>query len=302
MASREQAPAKQRSRDAQVRRVIVIEGSANIAVLLLKLAVALTTGSLAILGDAIHSLTDVANNAVAWLVVRLSGQPPDREHPYGHRKFETLAVFALATLLTVLAFELGLQAFRSELRPVATESWALGLMAVVLLVNIALATWESGRARQLASDILRADARHTFADVLTTLVVIAGWQLAAHGHPWLDRLCAVGVAGLILFLAYGLFRRAVPVLVDHVAVDPEAVRRVARSVPGVESVANVRSRSIGSEVAIDMVIRVRARLPTGDSHALADAVEKQVRSQLAVSDVTVHVEPDERPISRTGRT
>jgi len=95
-------------RDKQIQRVILIEGSANLIVLIAKLFVGLSTGSLAILADAIHSLTDVANNIVAWIVVRLSSLPADRKHPYGHRKFETLAVFGLAALLTVLAFELGI--------------------------------------------------------------------------------------------------------------------------------------------------------------------------------------------------
>ena len=79
-------------RDSQVLRVIVIEGSANAVVLAAKAVVGFSTGSLAVLGDAIHSLTDVMNNAVAWVVIRHSKAPPDAEHPYGHRKFETLAV------------------------------------------------------------------------------------------------------------------------------------------------------------------------------------------------------------------
>ena len=104
-------------RDLVVRRIILLEGLANFVVLLAKLTVGLSTGSLAVLGDAVHSLTDVANNAVAWGVMKLSSQPADREHPYGHRKFETLAVFGLATLLTVLAVELALHALRREPEP-----------------------------------------------------------------------------------------------------------------------------------------------------------------------------------------
>ncbi len=93
-------------RDKSVQKVILIEGAVNVVVLLAKLFVGLSTGSLAVVGDAIHSLTDVANNIVAWVVTRISSSPPDREHPYGHRKFETLAVFFLASLLVVLSFGL----------------------------------------------------------------------------------------------------------------------------------------------------------------------------------------------------
>ena len=279
-------------RDRQVRRVIVIEGLANVAVLALKLVVGVSTGSLAVLGDALHSLSDVANNAVAWFVVRISSQPPDRDHPYGHRKFETLAVFVLATLLTVLGIELALGALRREAQPTAGDPWALPLMLGVLLINVALASWEGAWARRLSSDILGADARHTFADVLTTIVVIVGWQLSAHGYPWLDTVCAIAVAAFVLALAFGLFRRAIPILVDSIAVEPEAVGDVARAVHGVRRVKTVRSRSTGGSTAIDMVVTVDSGITAAEAHAITDAIEEELRAHLSIDDVTIHVEPD----------
>ena len=279
-------------RDRQVRRVIVIEGLANVAVLALKLVVGVSTGSLAVFGDALHSLSDVANNAVAWFVVGISSQPPDRDHPYGHRKFETLAVFVLATLLTVLGIELALGALRREAQPTVGGPWALPLMLGVLVINVALASWEGAWARRLSSDILGADARHTFADVLTTIVVIVGWQLSAHGYPWLDTVCAIAVAGFVLALAFGLFRRAIPILVDSIAVEPEAVGDVAGAVHGVRRVKTVRSRSTGGSTAIDMVVTVDSGITAAAAHAIADAIEEELRAQLSVEDVTIHVEPD----------
>jgi cation diffusion facilitator family transporter len=154
--------------------VILIEGSANGVVLVLKLVVGLTTGSIGILGDAVHSVTDVANNIVAWIVIRLSSRPADERHPYGHRKFETIAVFGLAMFLTILAFELGMRAIQREAPEIVHTGWALGLMVCVLAVNASLATWQASWARRLESDILRADSRHTFADVLTLRSLSAG--------------------------------------------------------------------------------------------------------------------------------
>lgn len=272
--------------------MIVIEGLANVAVLSLKLVVGVSTGSLAVLGDALHSLSDVANNAVAWVVVRISAQPPDRHHPYGHRKFETLAVFVLATLLTVLGIELALGALRREAEPTIGDRWTLPLMVGVLVINVALASWEGAWARRLRSDILGADARHTLADVLTTVVVIVGWQVSARGYPWIDTVCAVLVAGLVLALAFGLFRRAIPILVDRIAIEPEAVGRVARAVPGVRGVTAVRSRSIGSSTAIDMIVAVDPGITAAEAHAIADSIEEGLRRELSVEDVTIHVEPD----------
>ena len=92
-------------RDKRVRRVILIEGSANLLVLILKTIVGLSTGSMAILADAVHSLTDLTNNVIAWFVIHFSSLPADREHPYGHRKFETLAVFVLASILARISHQ-----------------------------------------------------------------------------------------------------------------------------------------------------------------------------------------------------
>ena len=274
-----------------IQRVILIEGLANLLVLLLKLIVGLTTGSLAVLGDAIHSLSDAANNVVAWFVIRLASEPADREHPYGHRKFETLAVFGLAGLLTVLGFELILRALQRGSSEIESSVWGLSLMGVVLLANLALATWERRWARRLNSDILIADASHTYADVLMTLVVIIGWQLSSWGFVWLDTLCALGVAGLVLYLAFGLFKRALPGLVDEFAIDPRELTAVVKSVKGVQSIKRVRSRWLGQNRAVDMVITVDAALLIAESHEIADQIETLIEREFDVQDISIHVEP-----------
>ncbi len=279
-------------RDKQVRKLILLEGSANLLVLVAKLVVGLSTGSLAILGDAVHSLTDLANNVIAWGVIRISSQPADREHPYGHRKFETLAVFGLATLLIVLAFELALHAVRREPAEIISDAWWIALMLGVLVVNIVIASWQRYWARRLDSEILLADANHTFADVLTTIVVIGGWQLSAMGYPWLDSLCAFGVAALILYLSYSLFRRAIPVLVDKIAIEPELLTTMVQNEPDVRKVLRARSRWVGSNKAVDMVITVDPALSTAESHEVADTVEQLLEERLGVRDISIHIEPD----------
>jgi cation diffusion facilitator family transporter len=278
-------------RDKDVQRIILIEGSVNLLVLIAKVVVGLTTGSLAIIGDAIHSLTDVVNNVVAWIVIRLSSLPPDREHPYGHRKFETLAVFFLASLLVVLSFELALHAINKDDSKITSPSWGVAVMLAVLAINISLATWQRMWARRLRSDILLADASHTFADVLTTIVIIAGWQLSAMGYLWLDRACALGVSALVFYLAYSLFKRALPILVDQFALDPELLSSSVREVDGVRQVNRVRSRWIGEDKAIDLVISVDSDLSTNDSHNIATTVELLIVEKFGVSDISIHVEP-----------
>lgn len=279
------------ARDKKVRHIILIEGLANLLVLIVKTIVGLSTGSMAILADAIHSLTDITNNIVAWIVIRFSTMPADRNHPYGHRKFETLAVFILASFLMVLAFELAMNAITKEETEVVSSRLELMVMFGVLVINILVTSWERMWARRLDSDILRADVSHTSADVLTTLVVIAGWQLSAMGFIWVDRLCALGVSLIIVYLAFNLFKRTMPVLLDEYAIKPEELSRVVKEVPGVIEVYNIRSRWIGNVRAIDLVISVDPSLSTEESHHIADKIETLLENKFDVTDVSIHVEP-----------
>ena len=181
---------KNMNKNKKVQQIIVIEGLYNLLVLIIKLVVGIATNSLAVISDAIHSLTDVLNNVVIWLVMRVAGKPADKDHPYGHRKFETMAVFALASLLVVLAVEIVLHAFRSEPDPVVSEPWGLTLMSLVLVLNLLISFWERHWAKKLNSNILHADAQHTLVDAITTVLVIVSWQLSAMGYQWLDQICA----------------------------------------------------------------------------------------------------------------
>ena len=279
------------NKNKKVQQIIVIEGLYNLLVLIIKLVVGIATNSLAVISDAIHSLTDVMNNVVIWLVMRVAGKPADKGHPYGHRKFETMAVFALASLLVVLAVEIVLHAFRAAPAVIVSESWGLALMVMVLVLNLSISFWERHWAKKLNSNILHADAQHTFVDAITTISVIISWQLSAMGYIWLDKLCAIGVAGLVLYFAYGLFHKVVPILVDGFAIDPDVLKKAVAGVEGVKQVRQVRSRWIGDVKAVDLIIAVNDDLKITDSHDIAHAVEDMLVARFNVVDASIHVEP-----------
>ena len=275
----------------RVRTVLIWEGLANALLSAAKFIVGIKTGSAAILSDSLHSLTDLANNGIAIVVAKIAEEPADKDHPYGHHKYEQLAVFALASLLTVVAFELILESIdRFGKTP---ENSVLGLIVMlgVLVVNIAIASWEGYWARRLNSEILRADARHTLGDVLTTIAVIVGWQLAVRGLPWLDPLFALIVALMVLYLAYDLFKRAIPILVDSAHYDPRKLSKAISKIDGVRHVIRVRSRMIGNGNAADIVIMVDRQLPTERAHEIADKIESLLEKQFDIQDTTVHIEP-----------
>lgn len=271
---------------------MVWEGIANALLAAGKFAVGIHTGSAAILGDALHSLTDLANNGIALFINKVASEPPDRGHPYGHQKFEQLAVFVLASLLTVVAVELVINAFKHKESPPVQSNIALIVMLAALAINISVTVWEHYWAKKLKSDLLRADAYHTFGDTFVTFMAILGWQIAAaKGWGWLDSAFAVGVAGLVFYLAFDLFRRAIPSLVDSAGCDPRLVSAAVGRMPEVKRVKRWRSRQYGSAVAADIIVTVDRNLTLEQSHAVADAIEELLAEQFDIHDTTVHIEP-----------
>ena len=277
----------------QVKTVLIIEGLVNLAMMGLKLTVGLATGSAAIVSDALHSLTDVANNVIAFIATRLAEQPSDNDHHYGHHKFEQLAVFGLAVLLAVVALELVINAVKRYGDVVQQSYIGLALMVLILIINVGLTFWQHYWARKLDSELLEADAQHTLSDVLTTVVVIIGWQLAANGYYWLDTVFAILVAAIILYLAFGLLQRAVPVLVDYTSHSPGDLARVVEDIALVEEVRQIRSRKARHGAYADVTITVDPSLSTVASHEICEQVEKTLEAHFGIEDVVVHVEPAE---------
>ena len=283
-----------------VRRVIVVEGICNAVVLAIKVAAGVATGSMAILSDAVHSAVDLANNVVVWFVALHSNRPADAGHPYGHRKFETLAIFGLGTLLTVVGVEVALTAITGGHRDIVAHPFGLALMISVLACNLGLALWQRSRARALGSALLHADASHTLGDVGTTVAVIAGWQLAAHGWLWADRIVAVSIGVLVFVLAFKLLRSVVPGLTDAVAHDAETVANIVHEVPAVTGVGRVRSRWLSDTAVADIIVYVEPDLTVGRAHAVADQVERALADKLGLVDVSVHIEPTPCPAAAAG--
>ncbi|MDW3095026.1 MAG: cation diffusion facilitator family transporter [Gammaproteobacteria bacterium] len=280
-------------KNRKVRSILIIEGFANLIILTIKAWVGIYTGSSAILSDALHSLSDLFNNILAFTLIKISSYGPDLNHPYGHRKFETLAVFILATLLSVVAIEIVFRAFERIGNPILLSQWGFILMCGVLVINIGISSWEHYWAVRLDSEILKADARHTLSDILTTVAVIGGWQLAARGYPMFDFLLSLGISIFVLYLAYTLFSKCIPILVDSTSLDHEQVISYIEQLHGVVKVRRMRSRVIEHGIFADIIVIVGRHLSTNESHAIADQIEHKLAELYGMEDVVIHIEPEE---------
>lgn len=291
------SPDARTERAHAVRRVLRRVLWMNLLVVAVKVAVLGLSGALSVLAEVFHSTLDAGNNVLALALARVAGREPDDDHPYGHRKFETVGALALAAVLSVTVFELTQQAlirlFRGFEATPDVSPWALALMVVGLLAGIAITRYESRAGRRLGSDLLLADAAHTRADVLTTVAVLIGLLAMRFGYPMADPLVTLVVAGIIVHTGWEIVKETVPVLVDTRAVPPERIEEVSLDVRGVRSAYGIRSRGASPDVFAELTIAVDADLDVATSHAIADEVERRVASDIQAREVVVHVEPAE---------
>jgi cation diffusion facilitator family transporter len=275
-------------------------GSA-LVLLSLKTFLVVRTGSLGVLSEALHSGLDFLAAIITYLSVRMSDQPADEGHPYGHGKFENFSAFVETALLLITAVFIiyeGIDRLFFHHVHIQPSVTALLILLVALSIDITRAKALGHVARKYHSEAIEADALHFSTDVWSTIVVIAGIGLVWAGEtwnlPWLvyaDSIAGLAVAGVILWVGSRLGRRTLDALVDAA---PEGLRQeIARAVArmeGVLDVDRVRVRRAGNRHFVDATVSVARTTSLEQVHALSDAIEKRI-GEIVPSDVMVHAEP-----------
>ncbi|MBE9039638.1 cation transporter [Oscillatoriales cyanobacterium LEGE 11467] len=283
-------------RRSQIRRVLLVTLLFNLLVVGLKAGLGWWTGSLSLLADALHSITDSASNVLGLLTNQLSSPTPDREHPYGHQKFEALGALGISAFLAIACFEIlqgAIARLWFEAPIVRVSPPILWLMLLVMGINIFVATYERRIGQKLGSPILIADAQHTASDIWITLTVIGGLIGVQSGYPWLDIVLAFPVALLVLRSAWKVLHQNLPWLVDEMAIAPEAIQAIVLQVPGVINCHNISSRGlVGRKVFIEMHLIVTPE-DVETAHQITEAVEASLEDKYAPTRILIHVEPRE---------
>mgnify|MGYP005847396201 CR=1 FL=1 len=280
----------------EVQRVLVLTLVANLLVAASKIVVGLLTGTLSMVADGVHSSLDATNNVVGLVSVHFAARPPDAEHPYGHRRYETLASLLIGGLLLVTAWEIVKSSLERLTGADEPEVGALNfaVMIVTVGVNLAISVYESREGKRLRSEFLLADSAHTRSDIFVSLTVIAGLVAVRLGWAWVDAVAALGVVAIIALAAWRILRRAADILVDSAALDPDEVAAVVGETPGVQEVVRVRSRGPGDDVHVDLDVRVAAPTTADHAAAIADAIRARLRERFdGLRDIVVYFAPDE---------
>jgi cation diffusion facilitator family transporter len=281
-------------RYSSVTRVLVRVLFLNVVVAAAKIALGLATGAISILSDGFHSMTDSASNLVALIGVRVARQPPDANHPYGHRKFETMASGAIVLFLVLVILEVlwsAIERLRSGGAPIVTPA-SFAVMGGTFLINLGVARYERREGERLGSEVLLADAHHTRSDLLTSAAVVAALVGVQLGVPLLDPIAAIVVAGFIGYACWRIAQDASRILADQMVLAEDDIRQVVESVPEILGCHRIRTRGSADFVFLDLHIwldpDMRLRLAHSISH---DVKDRLIARFPQIQDAVIHIEP-----------
>ena len=286
------------ARQSSAARLAAGSVAVAVAVLALKAMAWWVTGSVALYADALESIVNVAAALAALLAVRLSALPADANHPYGHSKAEYFSAVLEGALIIVAALLILHEAWGAFQAPRAPEQAGIGLAvaAVASGINAAWALFLGRRGKALRSPAMIADARHLWADVVTSVGVLIGVGLVAlTGILWLDPLLAALTAVNILISGGRLLRESVGGLMDE-AVPPATMERIRRIVAeqasGAIEAHDLRSRHAGRHTFLEFHLVVPGDMRVSESHEICDRIEAALKAELEGAIITIHVEPE----------
>jgi cation diffusion facilitator family transporter len=284
-------------RYAEVTRVLNRVLLLNLLVAFSKITLGYYTGAVSILSDGFHSLTDSASNVVALVGVSVARRPPDANHPYGHRKYETMASLGILVFLVVVLVEVLTAAADRFVNGGTPRVFpeGIGLMTVTLIVNLFVVSYELREGRRLNSEVLRADAKHTRSDVLTTGAVLGALLGVWWGYPLLDPMAALLVAGFIGHACWSIAQEASRVLGDEIVIAETEVREVVQSVDGVIGCEKIRTRGSADYAFLDLHLWLDGEMPLKTAHAASHVVKDRLMTRFPqLVDVVIHIEPPPR--------
>ena len=279
-------------------RVLLIVLVGNWALAALKAVVGLWMHSAAIFSDGIHSFADGASNLVGMVGLFFAARPASPSHPYGYKKYETLAALVIAVSLFVTAYKIIFNVVRhwgsAGLAQPQISVLSYGVMFLSFAVNSVIVWYEHRAAHAMHSDVLEADAMHSFTDVVMAFAIMLSFVFVSLGYPQADGIMAIVIGFVIMYGGSVILWKALKVFLDQEALSNEQLRTLALSVDGVIDVHRVRNRGREDDVRVDMHIMVDPQLTIQKAHDISHQVEDLLREKISgVTEVLVHVEPME---------
>jgi len=281
------------------RRVTLVCATLNLLLGGLKLLLGVVGQSQALFADGIHSLSDLASDAMVLVVIRFASNEADEEHPYGHARFETIATVILGLLLLLVAAGIVADAAERIAHPELLSKpgfLALSGAAVSIALNEWMFWYNVRAARLVKSDLMRANAWHHRSDAISSIIVLIGIAGSMAGFPALDAVGAIGVSLLIGKIGWDLGWTGVRELVDTgaTAEQLDEIRSTILGVEGVEAFHDLRTRRMGQQLLVEVHVLVGSQVTVSEGHMTGDRVHAELlNSYEYISEVLVHVDPED---------
>ncbi len=286
-------------RKKETNRITLWGVAVNLFLAVIKVVGGIYGQSQALLADGIHSLSDLASDAMVLLAVKHAGEDADEDHPYGHARYETLATVALGLLLMIVA---GGIAYKAVLRLEHPEEimmpafFTLIIAAISIISNEWLYQATHRVAQKIRSPMLEANAWHHRSDAVSSIVVLIGIGATYLGYPLLDAIAAILVALMIAKIGLDLSRQSLQELVDT-ALEPEMVEQIKQTILRIDDVRELhllRTRRMGHHALVDVHIQVSPKLSVSEGHHITESVEDALCNKFEeINDVTVHIDPED---------
>jgi cation diffusion facilitator family transporter len=268
-----------------------------IFITVLKLIVALWTGSLGILAEAAHSALDFLAAGVTLFAVKIADKPADIDHQYGHGKAENFAALVETLLLFVTCFWIiseAIERLYAHSIKVEISFWSFFVMIISIVVDYSRSRALLRVAKKYNNQALEADALHFSTDIWSSAVVITGLIFSSYHFYAADAIAAISVAVIVMGISYTLGKRTVDALMDKL---PEGlygkIKNAIQKISGVEKIISLRMRQAGPKIFLDTTVAIKRTLPFETAHAIVSDVEGRILTLLPNADVVVHADPVE---------
>jgi cation diffusion facilitator family transporter len=279
----------------EVRKVLIITLILNSFVATAKIFYGHMTSSVAMMSDGFHSFFDGISNVVGLVGTWIASHPPDKNHPYGHGKYETLFTIIIAAMIFTSCFQILKKVYLFFIEGYETSVTSISFVVILVTmgVNIFVTLYESKKGKKLGSSFLIADAKHTKSDILASIAVLISLFFAKMGYYLADPIVGIVITFFIARIGYEILKDASDILVDTVCIDTSAIKSVVNRIEGVQGCHDIRTRGSVNSAYVDLHVLVRNKLPIEKAHEIADNIEKEIKKEFpSVVDIVVHIEPD----------
>jgi cation diffusion facilitator family transporter len=286
-------------RQAIIRNVTWVGACIDAVLAFIKILAGWLVHSPALIADGFHSLSDLLTDAAVVVFSHWAQADPDDEHPYGHRRYETLGTVILGSTLIIVASIIAWDSILSLIygnHAPNPSAWAITIALISVVSKEWIFRYTMLAAKRVKSNLLEANAWHSRSDAFSSIIVLAGVIATWFGHGWVELYAAIGVAILIGKMGVTLTWNASQELIDR-GIDPEEaeeIKRIVQQTPGVVDVHMLRSRMMANHIYLDVHIQVDSFISVSEGHFISERVVQQVKSERDhVSDITVHVDHED---------